>query len=105
MDGSEERRRRLVDNSFYPLGGVLWLFERRLGDRSSSSSSMKRCVAVVDAVVVGSCLAGPQATERGRMRMVGSVADGLLQARSILNAYGEAIGGSEWGCRAREGES
>ena len=83
----------------------MWLFERRRGHRSSSSSSMNRCAAVVDAVVVGSCLAGPQATERGRMRMLGSVADGLLQARSILNAYGEAIGGSEWGCRAREGES
>ena len=85
----------------------MWLFERRRGDRSSSSSSMHHRAAVVDAVVIGSCLAGPQATERGRVpcASLGSVADGLLQARGILNAYGEAIGGSEWGCRAREGGS
>ena len=61
-DGSEERRRRLVDNSCCLLGGVLWLFECRLSDRSSSSScsSIHRCAAVVDALVVlvGSCLAG-----------------------------------------------
>ena len=52
---------------------------------------MNRRAAVVDAVVVVSCLAGPQATKRGRVCMLGSVADGLLQARGILNAYGEAI--------------
>ena len=46
---------------------------------------MHHRAAVVDAVVIGSCLAGPQATERGRMRMLGSVADGLLQARSITS--------------------
>ena len=81
----------------------MWLFECRRGDRSSSSSSMHRRAAVVDNVVVGLCLAGPQATERDRVCMLGLVADGLLQARGILNAYGGAIGGSEWGCRAREG--
>ena len=54
--------------------------ERRLGDRSSSSSSMHRRAAVVDALVVGSCLAGPQTTDRGRVCMLGAGADGLLQA-------------------------
>ena len=88
----------------------MWLFECRRGDRSlviffdaPSRSCHRYCSRRVVLRRSASDRAGPHAHVM-RM-MLGSVADGLLQARSILNAYGEAIGGSEWGCRAREGGS
>ena len=100
---AEDRRHRRLDNGCCPLrrccrcsGVVVVLCPRNL-------LREHRHPAATDALVVGACPAGPQATERGHVYLLGSVADGLLQACGIVDAYGGAVGGTECDRRAREG--
>ena len=99
---AEDRRHRRLDNGCCPSrrccrcsGVVVVLCPRHLLREHRHS-------AATDALVVGACPAGPQATERGHVYLLGSVADGLLQACGIVDAYGGAVGGTECGRRARD---
>ena len=63
------------------------LIEAARSSISSSSSLWLAPSSAIGAVVVGACLAGPQAARRGCERMLSSVAGGCLEPAAALDGY------------------